>query len=147
MRKSEWLRGVAFVCLLAALPFLGHWARRGAPVACAHDGAAIDPLYRVRVIDAGGTTLDFCGIACAENWLRSASKASPASSRPRAILVVDELTGAELDADDAYFVRSLVVTNATTGNRIHAFKSKTAAEHHARSLSGRLLEDDERPFR
>jgi len=140
MTKSEWIIGLAFVCVLAALPLAGHWARRGAAQSCAFDGAIIDPIYRVRVGDADGQDLEFCCIGCAEQWLGRAVR------QPRAILVTDEVGGEALDAATAFFVRSRVVTQRTTGNRIHAFRTRGDAEHHAASVSGRILDGSDRPF-
>ena len=44
------------------------------------------------------------------------------------------------------FVRSPVVTKASTGNRIHAFRNHTDAERHAATARGRILSGADRPF-
>jgi hypothetical protein len=141
MARSEWIAGLLFVAVLAVLPIVGQRARRSAIRFCAFDGGQIDSLYRVRVVDAGGNDHEFCCIACAAQWLKRDGRA------PRAVFVTDEIGGAELDAVDATFVRSLVVTNRTTGNRIHAFRSKTDAQHHAAAVGGRVLDASDQPFR
>jgi hypothetical protein len=141
MTKSEWILGLAFVCALAALPLAGHWARRGAARSCDFDGAAIDPIYRVRIVDADGKDREFCCIGCAEQWLGRTSR------QPRAILVTDEIGGETLDAAAAFFAHSRVVTQRTTGNRIHAFRTRGDAEHHAATVGGRVLDGTDRPFR
>lgn len=140
MRKSEWIAGLAYLAVLAALPFVGHWARHDDGPACAYDGSPIEPAYRVRIVDGHGRDVAFCCIRCAEHWLQSARGAV------QSIHVTDERSGEEIDAATAHFVRSLVVTSRTTGNRIHAFRTRTDAEEHARTSSGYLLEDAERPF-
>ena len=76
--------------------------------------------------------------------LRGLARQGPA---PRAVYVTDELSGREVEAAAAYFVSSLVVTRPATQNRIHAFGDRAAAERHAESGRGQLLEGDERPFR
>ncbi len=107
---------------------------------CALDGVAINPIYRVRVLNADGTDHPFCSIACAEVWLKKQS------SHPRAIMVTDETTGNEIPASSAVFVRSLVVTTSTTGNRIHAFKTEADANRHADAAGGQVLTGIDRPF-
>jgi hypothetical protein len=140
MAKSEWTVGLIYVGVLALLPVLGYWARRDPRPTCAHNGCKIEPLYRVRVIDADGRDRAFCCIGCAQAWLRRQSQP------PRNIRVTDENSGAEVDAAAATFVRSLVVTNRITGNRIHAFANRSDAESHAQSLGGRILDAAEKPF-
>ena len=64
----------------------------------------------------------------------------------RKIFVVDEASGREIDADDAWFVRSLVVAVPATADRVHVFASEAAARRHAEEFQGTLLVRDERPF-
>ena len=140
MRKSEWIIGLVLLLAAAALPLAGHWARRDAGRSCAYDGVAIDPIYRVRVVDHRGGDHEFCCIRCAEFW-QEGQKAAP-----RAIYVTGEADGKEVDAEAAYFVRSSVVTTPTTGNRIHAFRNRAEAERHAGAVGGTILSGPERPF-
>jgi len=128
------------VAVLLVLPFLGTWLRRSPEARCALDGGAIVPSYRVRVQDAAGESREFCCIRCAEIWLERQGK------RARAIWVADEYSGAEIDAATAYYVRSLVVTTPTTGNRIHAFRKQVDAEQHVEKFHGAILTNAERPF-
>jgi hypothetical protein len=137
LKRSAALAGVL---VLLALPFLANSLRRTADPHCALDGGALVPSYRVRVDDAAGKTHEFCCLRCAEIWLDR-------QARPvRAIRVTDEASGKEIDASEAYYIRSLVVTTPTTGNRIHVFLDRTDAEHHARTCRGTVLVDEERPF-
>jgi hypothetical protein len=127
--------GIAYVALLAVLPLLGSWARSGGGPVCAFDGGTLDPRYRVRAGE-----VSFCCIRCAELWHQR-------EAQPAALFVVDETSGDEMPADGAFFVRSRVVTNRTTGNRVHAFRKEADAVAHAQASGGRVLTDDERPFR
>jgi hypothetical protein len=87
-----------------------------------------------------GRSLAFCCVGCAESWL------GRSGASPRAIYVTDEATGREIDAARAFYVRSLVVTTATKGDRVHAFERRADAEAHAAAYRGRLLTGPERPF-
>ena len=125
---------------MLALPFVGNWLRRTPEDRCALDGGALVTSYRVRVEDAEGQSSDFCCIRCAQLWLERQEQ--PA----RAIWVTDEISGARIDAEAAHYVRSLVVTTPTTGNRIHAFRDLADAERHAEKCRGTILTGGERPF-
>jgi hypothetical protein len=129
--------GLAAVCGLAAGGVL---VRRGSATGCALDGMPISPLLRVHIVDARGRGYDFCCIGCAELWLGRETEP------PRAIFVTDEASGQSVDARQAYFVRSLVVTVAVTGNRIHAFARHADARKHADAFGGRILSRSNQPF-
>jgi ribosomal protein L24E len=138
-RRARFL-GVLFLAGMAVVPVAAHWARRGGPARCEFDGAVIEPAYRVRVVDADGRDRLFCSVTCAERWLRRSPKT------PRAVFVTDDPTGTVIDAREAVFVRSLVVTGQTSGTRIHAFRTRADAEKHAAFAVGRILDRDDRPF-
>lgn len=140
MRRSYWLFSLGILLAIVGLPLAGHWARRGLDNRCAFDGSKIEPLYRVRIVDDEGRDQQFCCVRCAEWWLQRRS------APPRAIQVTDECSGQEIDAAAAYYVRSLVVTTPTTGNRIHVFRNPAEADKHAHDCRGRLLLEFERPF-
>lgn len=151
MKKSAWLYGGGFLLLMGALPFVGSWARQGNRY-CSFNGNPIEPLYGVRIV-IGNTTSWFCCMECAKNWLEkspinggNSNVQADADNPVVAIYVVDEISGKEIDAAGAYFVRSLIVTNKVTGNRVHSFKNKTDAEAHSRSLGGSLLAPESGPF-
>jgi hypothetical protein len=139
MRRSSWIAAAVGLLIAAGLPVAGHWLRHEPEDRCALEGAPIEATYRVRVVDEAGQSRAFCCIACAEFWL------AHCPGRPRAIYVTDEETGREVNAHAAYFVRSPVVTNAGTGNRIHAFGRRAVAVKHA-ALGGTILEGPDRPF-
>jgi len=140
MRMSRWQIVVVLLVVVTGLALVGSWARHGALGTCALDGAEIEPLYQVRVVDEEGQSHAFCCIICAKLWL------DKRHTSPQAILVTDEASGQEVDADEAFFVRSSVVTRATTQNRIHAFKHRADAERHATTALGMVLTDAARPF-
>src|SRR4051812_42056978 len=106
MQRLQILLAVLVVVVVLALA--GTWARRNFAGRCALDGGEIDSLYRVRVVDEHGRSHLFCCIRCAETWLAARG------GRPRAVYVTDEASGREITADRAWYVRSSVVTRATT---------------------------------
>jgi hypothetical protein len=60
--------------------------------------------------------------------------------------VTDEASGEEIEAKSATYVRSLVVTTPTTGNKVHAFGNPADAEGHAARWQGRVLSAAEQPL-
>jgi hypothetical protein len=126
--------------VLLALPFLGAWMRRTSEPSCALDGGALVRNYRVRIEDAAGVSHEFCCVRCAELWLNQNPQ------QVRCVWVTDENSGTEIPAREAHFVRSLVVTTPTTGNRTHAFRDAADADRHIRECRGTLLTGDARPF-
>jgi hypothetical protein len=141
MGRGFWWSAVLVGAVAVGLPFLGTWARRQRLPQCALDGVPIVPTYAVEITVPERPPRGFCCIRCADYWLEKESPASPV------INVTDEVTSQAIDAADAYFVRSTVVTNPVTQNDIHAFADRDDAERHAAQFRGRLLEDEERPFR
>ena len=140
-RQRAWVVGLGGLVVAAVLPVLAHRARRQTEPACALDGGGIVPDYRVEIIDAGGGRHEFCCLSCAATWLQN----EPAA--PRSVTVVDEASGAPLDAAVAWYVRSSVVTTPVTGNRVHVFRSRADAEHHADRFGGVVLLPSENPLR
>lgn len=137
----SWRRRAAIGVLVAAvgLPLIGHWLRQARLERCALDGAAIEPVYAVRVVGGDGRSHRLCCIRCAEFWLTQ-------EVRPTAVYVTDEATGREVDASLAWYVSSAVVTTRMTGNRIHAFAQRQHAERHAKANHGRVLSDSRIPL-
>jgi hypothetical protein len=131
---------VAGLLVVVGLPLAGTWARRRPGDRCEFDGLPVEPRYRVRVADRAGGSHTFCCVRCAGLWLQRQGES------PAAVRVTDEASGAEIDAAKAFFVRSTVVTDAITGNRVHVFGGRADAEEHARAYAGRALTGGERPF-
>lgn len=140
MRKGTWVTAVAGLTVLIGLPIVARMMRGGRENCCAFDGIHIEAMFRVQAVDDAGQTYDFCCIRCARLWWDRQRE------RPRAVYVTDEVSGLAVDATTAHFVRSSVVTTPTTGNRIHAFQDQHAAEKHAISAKGTVLQGSERPF-
>ena len=138
-RKTFWIVLIMGL-VVVGLPVAGNWFRGRAEPGFALDGGEIVPAYRVRVVDGRGDSHLFCCVACARIWLQR----QPAP--PRAVAVTDEESGEEIDASEAWYVRSSVVTTPTTGNRVHVFRNRADAEKHADAFGGVVLPGSERPF-
>lgn len=139
MTRSERNAVLVLAALVIAAPLAGRWLRRDESARCAWDGLPIQPLYRVRVVDAADRRREFCCVRCAAAWLTEHGEA-------HTVYVTDETGGSEVDARAAYFVQSAVPTNPITRNSIHAFRQRSDAEAHAAAYGGRLLTADEQPF-
>jgi hypothetical protein len=139
-RMTRVVAGLAAVAVVVGLPLAGYLIRRHAEPGCALDGAKINPDYRVEVVASDGRIHAFCCLRCAELWL------GRLPGPPQAVLVTDEAGGNLIDARDAFFVRSSVVTTPATANRIHAFRSRADAENHADKHGGTVLSESEKPF-
>jgi hypothetical protein len=138
---SRWLLLMAALVAVVGLPITRTWLTRDAAPRCAWDGLPIEPLYRVRVVDADGAAHPFCCVRCAEKWLARQKVATT-----RSVYVQDEATGVELNHGEATYVISPVATNRINGNRIRVFREREAAEEHLRAFGGRLLDGVDRPF-
>jgi hypothetical protein len=138
--RSRLLLLLAVSLVVVGVPLAGKWARRQRGPRCENDGLAIEPVYQVRVVDHAGRSHRFCCVGCARAWLLR----QPVS--PEAVYVTDEPSGKEIASRSARFVHSTVVTNPTTGNRVHVFQDSADAQEHARAFAGQELTGDERPF-
>jgi len=139
-RKGSWLTGLAVLATVVGLALAGHLVRRNGDPGCALDGTRINAEYRVEAVDEDGRVHAFCCLRCAEIWVGRQSTA------PRSVRVTDEFSGRLIDAGDAHYVRSSVVTNPPSGNRVHAFRNRADAEKHADIHGGTVLSESERPF-
>ena len=142
LRSSKvWV--IALVVIVFGLPITAHYIRGGLRDnndRCHLTGIRIDPEYRVRVVGPDDASYNFCCIRCAVKW----STQAPVGETQ--VFVTDESSGREIKASEAFWVRSVVVTNQVTGNRIHAFALLQSAENHARHSRGTLLTGPHRPF-
>ena len=128
-----------FVLLVIAL-FILVWVLRTRPSAtrCDYDGVKIEPIYAVYFILKDGTEKKFCSIACA-------SLSFPElKSRIKEVVVVNERSGTKINASQALFVESEVVTVPHVKNRIHVFANKEDALKHIQKFKGNWVEN---PFR
>ncbi|HEX5135359.1 MAG TPA: hypothetical protein VFY93_00170 [Planctomycetota bacterium] len=128
----------ALLCI-AALPLVAG-RLRGHVDRCEVDGVALDPAFRVRIEEKDGTMHAFCGITCAEAWIRRKSLVSGS------VLVTDGVSGNEVDARSAWFVRTF--GNRTDGapDAIRVFARHEDADRHARAHGGEILVGADRPF-
>jgi hypothetical protein len=101
---------------------------------CAYDGAKIDPLYEVQFGMKDGEVIRFCSVVCAIHAF------SQGKERIGSVLVTDEVTAMRLNAKDAFFIESSVVTVPHVKNRIHAFASEFDAVRHRDQYSGKHIE-------
>jgi ribosomal protein L24E len=102
---------------------------------CDYDGVKIEPLYGVYFTLQNGTEKKFCSIACA-------SMSFPALKKQmREVRVVDEPSGNKIDASQALFVESEVVTVLHVKNRIHVFAKKEDALKHIKKFKGNWVEN------
>lgn len=129
MKKWPIIVVLIFLLLALATSFM----KRSGGDMCALDATKIEPIYQVDITPAEEKTLKFCCIECAKKW-QAANKGKAGS-----VTVTDEVTGKRIDASIAWFVESNIVTNQSTGNRIHAFAEKADAEKHSKDFRGTII--------
>src|SRR5262249_35426971 len=95
---------------------------------CRLDGAPIEPIRIVELMDRGEVLASFCSFGCARAW--------PSPPRTAYWRVRDEVSGAPLDAERAFFVQSRVPSVAARGERIHVFRDATEAMTHCAQFGG-----------
>jgi hypothetical protein len=139
-RRARIALAIATLGLVVGLPLLGAWSRRDGPPRCSLDGLPIEPQYQVSIVTQGGAAYDFCCVRCAEHWIEKSGDSAAE------VFVTDEEIGQRFSASRAWFVRSSIVTNPATGNRVHVFRSRSDAERHAAAFAGELLVGEDRPF-
>jgi hypothetical protein len=132
---------VAGVAAAGSAPAIARAIRGDARDRCALDGAAIDPLARVRVLDERSTPHGFCCVHCAERWIEKSG------GKVGEILVTDETSGSEVTARAAWFVWSRAAGVTGSASRVHVFANEQDARRHAAAFAGTVLTGDERPFR
>jgi hypothetical protein len=106
-----------------------------APGRCDYDGVKIEPIYAVYFTLQDGTEKKFCSIACASMSFSALKK------QIREVRVVDEPSGNKINASDAFFVESDIVTVPHVKNRIHVFAKKEDALKHIQKFKGNWLEN------
>jgi hypothetical protein len=136
VKKQAWILALLGI---AALPLVADRVRARSE-RCALDGVAVAVPFRARIVAADRTTRSFCGVRCAHLWLARSGLAA------RTILVTDCVSGREIDARDAWFVRSASVWGGGAPDFIRVFAERSAAERHAQAYRGKILSDADRPF-
>lgn len=133
------VKGVLLLVAIAALPLAA--ARLRAPVErCAMDGVEVVPAFRVRTLETDGGARAFCGVACAQSWIRHRGV------QPRAVLVTDGPGGREIDGAAAWFVRTHANRSGGAPDGIRVFASREDAIRHAEAHGGVILSGADRPF-
>jgi len=92
-------------------------------------------MHEVIIIEKDKSPSKFSCVLSAQIWLRENRKLASC------IQVTDEITGEKIEAEDAYYVVSEVITTPHTGNKIHVFGQKRAAKLHARQFNGKLVKN------
>ena len=109
--------------------------RRSIEVRCDYDGVKIEPLYAVYITLQNGTEKKFCSIACA-------SMNFPALKQQiGGVRVIDEPSGDKINAAEAFFVESDIVTVPHVRNRIHAYAKKEDALRHIQKFKGNWIKN------
>jgi len=128
---------ILFLPLIITMLALG-CKKSDAPGRCDYDGAKIEPLYAVYFTLQDGTERKFCSIICASMSFRELER------QIKEVMVVDEASEKKINASQAFFVESEVITTLHVKNRIHVFSNREDAERHLKRFSGRWVEN---PFR
>jgi hypothetical protein len=139
VKAPRWLPGAVALLAIAALPLMAE-RLRSHPERCEADGVTVAPAFRVRVVARDGTTHAFCGVSCAQSWIRRKG------IEPRAILVTDGVSGREVDAGEASFVRTVSTWSDGAPDFIRVFARREDAERHVSAYGGRILTGADRPF-
>jgi hypothetical protein len=105
---------------------------------CSLDGSRIQPLHEVIIVLQDKSVHRFSSIISARIWFRE--NGEQASN----IRVTDETTGEKIDAGQAFYAESEVITTPHTRNKIHVFGRREAAELHALKFRGKLVKS---PFK
>jgi len=134
MRTPRSLLGAIALLGIAALPLMAERLRPRVE-RCSMDGVAVVPSFRVR---AGEHV--FCGVTCAEAWLARSGVA------PDGIRVTDCVTGREIAAPEAWFVRTLGNRSDGAPDAIRVFAGRKEAEGHVEAYGGTILVGALRPF-
>ena len=100
---------------------------------CSLDGSRIQPLYEVIIIVRDKSVRRFSSIISARIWFRENNE------QASTILVTDEATGEKIDAGQAFYTESEVITTPHTRNKIHVFGKREAAELHAHEFRGKMV--------
>jgi hypothetical protein len=102
---------------------------------CSLDGSVINPLYEVEIIEANELSRKFSCVGNARIWLQRNTGAV------RLIRVTDEMSQEKITAEKAFYVLSTVMTTPHTGDKIHVFGSREAAQAHARQFAGVMVDN------
>lgn len=105
---------------------------------CFCDGAQIEPLYEIQFHMRSGEVIRFCSAACAMQCFDELRE------NIAKVLVTDEASARKIDANDAFFLESQVITVPHVKNDIHMFADENQAIVHRDIYSGVVVDN---PFR
>ncbi len=105
------------------------------PILCDHDRVEIHPIYAVYFSLKDSSEKRYCSIVCATLSF------SKLKDRIRNVIVTDEVSGSKIDATQAFFVESEVITTLHVKNRIHMFSNREDAKKHLKRFNGRWIEN------
>ena len=127
---------ILFIILLVISVALGcQGERKSMEGRCDYDGVKIEPIYAVYFTLRDGTEKKFCSIVCASMSFVALKK------QIREVRVVDEPSGNKINASEAFFVESDIVTVPHVKNRIHVFAKKEDALKHIQKFKGNWVEN------
>jgi len=124
---------ITFVIIFLGLGCKGE--RKSIESCCDYDGVKIEPLYAVYFTLQDGAEKKFCSIACASMSFSALKR------QIREVRVVDEPSGNKINASEAFFVESDIVTVPHVKNRIHVFAKKENALKHIQKFKGNWVEN------
>lgn len=102
---------------------------------CDYDGVKIEPLYAVYFTLQDGKEKKYCSIVCASLSF------SELRSQIKEVIMVDERSGKKINASQAFFVESEVVTIPHVKNRVHVFGNREDAMKHLNKFKGKWVEN------
>lgn len=102
---------------------------------CDYDGMKIEPIYAVYFTLQDGTEKKFCSIVCASMSFSRLKK------EVKEVTVVDEASEKGIDASQAFFVESEIVTVPHVKNRIHVFAKEEDALRHLKEFRGKRAQN------
>jgi hypothetical protein len=138
MNKKKIILGALLAAAVIGIALWGSLSRMGKQDQtvtqwCDFDGTTIRAPYRVDIIQADHQKKKFCSLYCALMWQRQ--NPGPGAE----IRVVDEPSGDIIDARQAVYVRSKVISVPEVKNDLHVFAKMSDAQAHARQFGGRIV--------
>jgi len=107
---------------------------------CRVDGTEIIPITRVALVDEKSEESLFCSLCCAKIWLENHEElGKQLQSGTATLTVVDEISGLEVDASLAYWVKSKKYSRQENKCQSHVFSDKQAASKYLRQHQGEEL--------
>lgn len=134
---------ILFFLTLVGLAWFSGQSRQSGE-SCIVDGTGLIPISRVTLTNEQGEISLFCSLCCAKTWIEEHEELIPQLQSGKAsITVVDEISGQEIDASMAYWVKSNEYSRRENKCQSHVFSDKQAAskylrQHQAEEIPGYL---------